>query len=272
MNGNLTSDSQLISILYNGTPVGTWDGTANSGDKVTNGTYIIKIDSTDPFGVTTTVSREVTVLIGRNILTATIYNEAGEAVKHFTQADLQALVAGSSSSLLASDYDVAQVRLPSNVFAPDYSGSTAANRVLTILMGSGRGFTWNGEGDNGAVLMPGTYYLQFDSQVTGQPDAADHPDGPHRGRGQRHQWGGAGAQPDPGQPAPANPLFPHQYRGVNVTSTTVRIYTVAGEWWNRLTTTRAILAWCTGMCSGKYRQRYLSSGDGTQFAQWRYRS
>jgi uncharacterized repeat protein (TIGR01451 family) len=95
VNGDLTTDSQSVSILYNNVSVGTWDGTTNSGDKVSNGTYFIKIDSTDPFGVTTTVSKTVSVLIGRNVLTATIFNEAGEAVKHFSQAALQALVAPS---------------------------------------------------------------------------------------------------------------------------------------------------------------------------------
>ncbi len=229
VNGNITTDSQSVSILYDNLNVGTWDATTNSGDKVSNGTYIIKIDSTDPFGVTTSVSKDVSVLIGRNVLSATVFNEAGEAVKHFDQAELQALVAGSSSSLQASDYDVAQIRLANNVIQPDYSGATSGSKVLTITMGSGRTFTYNGIADNGAILMPGTYYIQFESQVQGQPDQEISLT--FRVEGGANGIGGVVLAPNPIRVSQLTqiPYFIINTGAANVTATTVRIYTVAGE-------------------------------------------
>jgi uncharacterized repeat protein (TIGR01451 family) len=229
VNGNLTTDSQSVSILYNGVSVGIWDGTDSTDTKVSNGTYIIKIDSTDPFGVTTTVSKDVSVLIGRNVLTATIFNEAGEAVKHFSQADLQALVAGGSGVLQALDYDVAQIRLPSNVIEPDYSGSSSSNKVLTIVMGSGRTFTWNGEGDNGAILTPGTYYIQFQSQVQGQADQEISL--MIRIEGGANGISGVVLAPNPIRVSQLTqiPYFNINLNAANISSTTVKIYTTAGE-------------------------------------------
>jgi len=229
VNGTLTTDSQSVSVLYNNVSVGSWDGTSSSGDKVSNGTYFIKIDSTDPYGVTTTVSKNVQVLIGRNVMTATIYNEAGEAVKHFDQQTLQNLVAGNLSSLNASDYDVAQIRLPSNVISPDYSGSTASNKVLTIVMGSGRTFTWNGEGDSGAILTPGTYYIQFDSKVQGKPD--EEISLVIRIEGGANGINGVVLAPNPIRISQLQqiPYFNITMNAMDIQSASVKIYTIAGE-------------------------------------------
>jgi len=229
VNGNITTDSQSVSILYNNISVGTWDATTNSGDKVSNGTYFIKIDSTDPFGVTTTVTKNVSVLIGRNVLSATVFNEAGEAVKHFSQSDLQALIAGSSSSLMASDYDVAQVRLSNDVIQPDYTGSTAGNKVLTITMGSGRIFTYNAVGDSGSILTPGTYYIQFKSEVQGQPDQEISLT--FRVEGSANGISGVVLAPNPIRVSQLQqiPYFNINLGAVDVRSTSVKIYTIAGE-------------------------------------------
>jgi hypothetical protein len=96
-------------------------------------------------------------------------------------------------------------------------------------MGSGRDFTWNGEGDDGAILMPGTYYIQFESQVQGQPDQQISMT--IRIEGGANGINGVVLAPNPIRVSQLTqiPYFIIGTGAANVTSTTVRIYTVAGE-------------------------------------------
>src|SRR5260221_8616949 len=108
-------------------------------------------------------------MIGRDTLEVAVYNEAGEVVKHFTQAEIQSLVAGSSGSLLPADFEVGKVKLSSSLISPSYSSSSAPNQTLTVTLGSGRSFTWDGRGDNGNILTSGTYFIEVKSAVEGDP-------------------------------------------------------------------------------------------------------
>lgn len=170
VNGVITTDSGTAQFIYNNMTLGTWDATNPNGTKVTNGTYMVKIDSTDPFGVTTTVTHSVSVIIGRNTLEVAVYNEAGEAVKHFSEAELLNMVAGAGGSLLAADFDVGKAKLSSTVIAPSYSSSSGSDQAVTITLGSGRSFVWDGRGDNGNILTSGHYFLEIKSIMQNQPD------------------------------------------------------------------------------------------------------
>ena len=167
LNGDITTDSQTAQIIYNNITIGTWDATNPLGNKVSNGTYMIKIDSTDPFGVTTTATKNVVVGITNSTLDIAVYNEAGEVVKTFSPAEVLAML-GSSATLLPSDFNVGLVKISSNVLSPTYGTSTASNSLLTITLGSGRSFTWDGRGDNGNILTSGIYFLEV---KTNGPDA-----------------------------------------------------------------------------------------------------
>lgn len=168
INGVITSDSGVAQFSYNGIPLGSWDATNTNGGKVTNGTYMVKIDSMDPFGVTTTVTHAISVQISRSTLEIAVYNEAGEIVKHFTQAEVQTLLGGAGGSLLPEDFNVGKVTLSSNTLSPAYGASPNPNAVMTITMGSGRSFIWDGKGDSGAILTSGTYFLEIKSEPENQ--------------------------------------------------------------------------------------------------------
>jgi len=168
-NGVITTDSQTAVLLYNGVVIGTWDATNGSGAKVTNGTYLIKLESTDPFGVTTTITKNVIVDISRSTLTVAIYNEAGEIVKTFTQVEIQNLLGGGvAGALLPADFNVGETKLSTTTLVVGYTAG--ANNSLTITLGSGRSFTWDGVGDNGTFLTSGTYFLEVTSTQQNQPN------------------------------------------------------------------------------------------------------
>ncbi len=165
VNGVITTDSQTAQFFYKGILIGTWDATNPNGAKVTNGTYLVKIDSVDPFGVTTTVTHGVSVDITRDTLKVAVYNEAGEIVKHFSQVEIQNLIAGAGGTLLPADFDVGKIRLSSSTISPTNSNTSGPNQTLTVTLGSGRSFVWDGRGDSGNILTSGTYFLEVKSDV-----------------------------------------------------------------------------------------------------------
>ena len=168
-NNVITTDSQTAQFLYKNMPIGSWDATNPNGVKVTDGTYLVKITSTDPYGVTTSVNQNVSVVIGRNTLQLAVYNEAGEIVKHFTQTEIQNLIAGSGGTLLPADYDVGKIKISSTTLSPSYSNTTGPNQTVTVTLGSGRSFTWDGRGDNGNILTTGTYFIEVESALENKP-------------------------------------------------------------------------------------------------------
>ena len=164
-NGVITTDSQTAQVIYDGVNIGTWDATNSSGTKVTDGEYFIKIQSTDPLGVVTTVTKDVTVNIASSTLQVAVYNEAGEVVKTFTQAQIQAMLGGASGSLMPADYNVMNAKLSSNNLVVSYAAGT--NNNIAITLGSGRSFNWDGSGETGGFLTSGTYYIEIQSTTTG---------------------------------------------------------------------------------------------------------
>jgi flagellar hook assembly protein FlgD len=164
--GVITTTAGVAQFYYNGLLLGSWNATTTSGQKVTNGVYLVKINSVDPMGVVTTVTQDVTVDISSSTLQIAVYNEAGEAVKTFTQQQLASLLTGGA--ILPADYNVGQAKLSSQTIDPIYGSPTSADNLLTITLGSGDSFTWNGRGDNGSILTPGVYFIEIQSQVPGQ--------------------------------------------------------------------------------------------------------
>ena len=164
--GVITTNAGVAQFYFNGILLGSWDATTGSGQKVTNGTYLVKINSVDPMGSVTTVTQDVTVNISASTLQIAVYNEAGEAVKTFTQQQLAGLLTGGA--LLPADYNVVQAKLSGQTIDPTYGSPTNSDNLLTITLGSGDSFNWNGRGDNGSILSPGVYFIEIESQVPGQ--------------------------------------------------------------------------------------------------------
>jgi flagellar hook assembly protein FlgD len=161
INGIILSTSNLITtlqgpgstieIFYNGTLIGTWDGSNNSGNPVTNGNYVIKVDSTSSTGSVTTVAQDATVNRQLSNITATIYNSAGEVVRTLYNVVLD----GNNSQMT-------NVNLSSTVIQPG-STSTTASTLQIIVMNSGSPvtLTWDGTNNQGTVVTPGSYTVQL---------------------------------------------------------------------------------------------------------------
>jgi uncharacterized repeat protein (TIGR01451 family) len=164
----ILSDSEAATFIYNGTVLGEWDGTNREGDKVTNGVYLVKLQSIDPYGVVTTVTRELTVSITRSTLDIAIYNEAGEVVRSFTREEIVDMVAGSGGALLPEDFEVGKASMAGGVFVLTGSGPSGQGSSVTITLGSGRGLAWDGRGDNGSLVTSGKYFVAIRSSVPGE--------------------------------------------------------------------------------------------------------
>jgi len=160
-NINLPSGKTITSLngpgnkvdLYDGNSLlATWDGTNANGDPVSNGVYHIQVDTIDPRGVSSSVSQPVMVDRAVAKVSVTIYNEAGEVVKHLFQ--LTDDPTGSSMS---------NVTLSSNVLKPGTTVATGQPTSVQIIVqasGMPMTLTWDGTSDNGSLVTAGHYQME----------------------------------------------------------------------------------------------------------------
>ncbi len=146
----LQGPGNIVEIFYNGTLIGTWDGSNNGGNPVTNGNYEIQVDSTSTSGVVTSVNQRVTVNRDLSNVTVTIYNSTGEVVRTLYNT--------------VTDWNYSQtmnMTLNANVIQPGGRGPGAAVLQMVIL-NSGASVTliWDGTNNQGTLVTPGTYRVQ----------------------------------------------------------------------------------------------------------------
>ncbi|HTC20339.1 MAG TPA: hypothetical protein VK859_05810, partial [bacterium] len=143
--------NQALPFYDLGHLIGQWDGTNSNGNPVSNGVYHIQVSSVDPTGVVNTVTQEVAVSRTLTLLSADIYNEAGEIVRH--------LYSGLSDTNSPAPLNL---QLSGTVINPE---SSAVNGTLpssiTINLGNGVTFAWDGRSDGGAWVSNGQYYLEL---------------------------------------------------------------------------------------------------------------
>lgn len=246
----LQTQGQTTQIIYDNVVVGTWAGTNANGVPVSNGVYLVKINSTDPYGVTTTITKNVTVSFDPSELQIAVYNEAGERVKNFTEAELEQLT--GAVVFTSADYNVGEAKISSGFLAPSATGGP--NSTLTITLGSGKSFAWDGKGDNGAYLTNGHYSMVVESQVPGgQPEQTTF------------SFIVQGAVNLPGVVLAPNPVNSNQTSQARflinlgtaqVDQVQVKIYTVAGELVQTLASqpgTPSVVVW-------DFTQRRIASG------------
>jgi flagellar hook assembly protein FlgD len=150
----VSGTGSTINILYQGTVIGTWNGTTDAGNLATNGSYYIKINNIDQQGVVRTTT--VSALVSRPLYTTTvlIYNEAGEAIRHlyaYTDNPGQALVNGIQLS---------------NSFIEPTNGTQSGSipGQVTITLSNGATLIWDGKSDSGSVVTSGQYFVEIHSQ------------------------------------------------------------------------------------------------------------
>ncbi len=152
----IASLEQTVGIYFDGVLIGTWNGTNDQNQPVTNGQYYVQIDNVDPLGAVSTVTKDVTVDRTIQTIQVMVYNEAGEVVRHlYTQM---------------TDYNVentiTSATLSTNVISPSYV--TTPTGIKVTWFGS-RGNTvgtavWNGENDKGKIVTNGQYFIEIVSE------------------------------------------------------------------------------------------------------------
>jgi flagellar hook assembly protein FlgD len=140
-----------VFVLFQGKKIGTWDGTNQAGNPVSNGMYYVKVDNVDPYGVVNTVSQMVTVSRSIAKVQVNVFNSAGEIIRH-----LYAVVDDPGNLSLAD------VQLSSSVISPtqDSTAIAGGNNVVSITSVGGSMITWDGKSDSGAIVTNGHYEIE----------------------------------------------------------------------------------------------------------------
>jgi uncharacterized repeat protein (TIGR01451 family) len=142
-------------VVVDGVPLVTWNGDNRNGDPVSNGTYHLKIDNVDAYGVVHSVSQEITVSRSIAQVSVKVYNSAGEVVRElFTQMDDPCLPSTPCPNPLAG------VQLSTRVLNPVVSGTPGPNQTLSVTSQSGLNIQWDGRSDEGQVVQNGHYELE----------------------------------------------------------------------------------------------------------------
>ncbi len=125
----------------------TWDGTNSAGQDVANGVYYIKETTTDPYGHTNTITKQVTALDETQYVQINIFNSAGELVQTI-KAPYDGI---SQTSLNITNNTNNNAVLPVGNGAPPITiNYTATNAV-----------TWDGKNTQGNYLQSGVYEIQI---------------------------------------------------------------------------------------------------------------
>ena len=145
----LSGPNGEIYLYCQGILVAVWDGKDGSGNPVSNGVYLIKVDNIDPTGTVSSLTRQVTVNRNLASVSAVIYNEAGEAVRH-----LAAWVVDPNGASMSG------IALSSTVLSPG-SGAGAPTTLQILIQGSSLPVTlsWDGTNDTGTLVTAGRYLL-----------------------------------------------------------------------------------------------------------------
>jgi len=151
-NSVISQAGQVIQLVWDGTVIGSWDGTNGAGAPVANGQYYIKIDNTDAYGTETSVTTAVTVNRPMSELKITVYNQAGEVVRTLASAW------GGPTD------EVTGATLSETTIDPGYlGGSSTTPKTTAVVLSTGTVAVWDGRNDAGVVVTDGTYYVSIDA-------------------------------------------------------------------------------------------------------------
>lgn len=145
---SLGGTSGAVTVYLAGVPLAVWNGDTAAGNPATNGAYFVTAQSTDGSGNVITVSQKVTVSRPYAQVSASVYNEAGEVVRH-----LYAQVLAVPGSQMTG------VQLSSNAIRPGAAPSNpdASTQILIQTSQGTVTLVWDGTNDAGTVVTDGTY-------------------------------------------------------------------------------------------------------------------
>ena len=148
---SITSLHGVVYVDVAGQPIASWDGTNQSGDPVTNGEYILKVDNINSLGADTSVSENVMVTRSIARVEVDVYDGAGEIVRHlYSYADDP------------NNTPLTDVKLSNTVIKPVAEGTPtpSGSGSVTITMPSGDTVVWDGKSDSGTVVTNGDYQIE----------------------------------------------------------------------------------------------------------------
>ena len=151
-------DFQNIGIVFpddgiRGPVTLAWSGDGLDGEPLSNGAYIVKVESVDSLGITTVVTGTASILRSGSTVTVRVFNEAGELVWSSTNPGL-----ALDQSEVEIQGDTVNPSLP-----PGSPGSS-----LNIALGTGTNITWPGTDQNGHPLANGSYLVEVRIESAGQ--------------------------------------------------------------------------------------------------------
>lgn len=201
-----------------------WNGMNNNGQSVQNGMYYLKLSSTNSFGQTSTLTKQVPVVGAGATATLAVYNSAGEVVTDFSLAGLPAAAVGAS---------IAPLKGGAAVVAPAGSTSTASGGLdiqLALANGATETVYWNGRNSQGQPLQPGSYTVQFTAVQPGSgPLTKSMPVILLAGPDPSPQAMAASALIAPNPVLASTGAFTVQYTGDGLDSAWAQVYSLDGE-------------------------------------------
>ncbi len=204
-----------INIVYDGVVIGTWNGTNNAGQEVTNGKYYVTIANIDNYGTVTSVTQVATVARHLANIDVEVYNSAGEVIKHLEQF-------ASDAVTLATSVDVS-----STTISPSYQGGQ--NSSMDITLPGGTTLVWNGTNDNGQIVTNGQYFIVVNSNDGQGGDSVVTKEVTVFHRGLNIAGGGVLVYPNPESNRVNGSQINFAANSGSALTLKVNIYTVAGE-------------------------------------------
>jgi hypothetical protein len=205
-----------VSVYFNGTLLGTWDGTNSSDNPVSNGVYRIQVDNVSPNGAETSVYQQVTINRASAQVVVQVFNEAGELVRTIYSA--QSNPVGSQLN---------NVALSSSFICPGKISPGTPSQAQIVLQSStgSMSLIWDGVGQGGTYVTPGRYEIDVHWD-NGQDSAYDI----HRSLLVEAASTSGNLVAEPNKLTPANELTTFDGTSVpNASTVKAVIYTLAGQ-------------------------------------------
>ncbi len=127
----------------------TWDGTNSAGQNVVNGVYYIKETTTDPYGHTNVITKQITAIGTNHYVQVNIFNSAGELVQTIT-----APYNGNGQVSL----DVSNTNGNKNYVLPVGKG---APPITISYTSTAAPLSWDGKNSQGNYVQNGVYEVQL---------------------------------------------------------------------------------------------------------------
>ena len=149
---------EFSGVLAGGSNALVWEGNNDTGQSVSGGSYLIKVQETDPFGRIVSWAHDVTVLPAAHPQSLNIYNSAGELVRSL---DMSVLARGAR----IANFSMADAGKKAFVVPNDPSAVGSLMLTVTDVHGVQSQVPWDGRNSQGQPVASGIYNIQLLSKM-----------------------------------------------------------------------------------------------------------